>query len=372
MTEEVPFVDLRQQYLKHQKLFEKAFREICISGAYILGPELERFEKKFADFIGVKESVGVGTGTDALHLAFQALGMGPGDEVLIPANTFIATGLSVIHLGATVVVVDINPGTYLMDMADAEKKTSLRTKAIVPVHLYGQSMDMDSVMAFAKNHDLEVIEDACQSHGAMHKGRYTGSFGTAGCFSFYPGKNLGAFGDGGLITTDSQKIADQVRLLRNYGSTRKYVHEILGTNSRLDSLQAAVLNIKLDFLEQWNRKRFRAACRYADRMKNIQEIQVPQFNRDESQSHVFHLFVITCDRRDGLLEYLNAHSIQCGIHYPVPFHLHEAFRSNVLLKGEAPVSEMISKRILSLPIFPEITDDQIDKVVDRIKSFYAK
>lgn len=372
MNDIIPFVDLRQEYRLYQKAFEKAIRDVCVSGFYILGPELERFERRFADYLGVKESVGVASGTDALRLACQALGIEPGAEVLIPANTFIASALGVSDVGATVVLVDVDPGSFLMDMNDAEGKATSRAKAIMPVHLYGQSMDMDAVAAFADRHNLIVIEDACQSHGAMWKGRRTGSFGSVGCFSFYPSKNLGAFGDGGLIVTNDQRVANKLRLLRNYGSVKKHIHEVPGTNSRLDSVQAAILNIKIDFLGDWNRKRFKAACRYADGLEGIKGIKVPVFDRDDVMRHVFHLFVIQCERRDELMACLNQQGIQCGVHYPIPVHLQRAFKPLGLRRGNLPVAEMLAHRILSLPMFPEITNEQIDTVVDTIKGFYDK
>ena len=372
MNDIVPFIDLKQQYKLHQEVFEETMREVCLSSSYILGPELERFEGRFADYIGVKESVGVASGTDSLRLACQVLGIGHKDEVLIPANTFIASALAVSDLGATVVPVDVDPETFLMDIDDAERKVTSRTKAIIPVHLYGQSVDMDAVAAFAADHNLIIIEDACQSHGAMWNGRHTGSFGAIGCFSFYPAKNLGAFGDGGLITTNDQCIAEKLKLLRNYGSVKKYIHEVPGTNSRLDSIQAAILNIKVDFLDDWNRKRFRAALRYADGLRNIGSIKVPVFDWNDSMRHVFHLFVIQCERREELMAYLNDRGVQCDVHYPVPVHLHRASKLLRLRVGSLPVAEMLSDRILSLPMFPEITDEQIDTVVSTIKRFYDK
>jgi len=372
MNDVIPFVDLKEHYVANQEMFEQAIREVCVSSSYILGPQVERFEKKFAEFIGVKEAIGVASGTDALRLSCQVLSIAVGDEVLVPANTFIASALGVSDLGATVVPVDVDSGTFLMDMNDAEKKVTPRTKAIMPVHLYGQSMDMDILMDFADTHNLAVIEDACQSHGAMWKGRRTGSFGSCGCFSFYPAKNLGAFGDGGIVTTNDARLADKLRLLRNYGSVKKYVHKIRGTNSRLDSVQAAVLNVKMDFLEERNRKRFRAGCRYADGLKCFKEITVPSFDRNDAARHVFHLFVIQCERRDELMAYLNIHGVQCGIHYPVPIHQHVAFESLGHKKGSLPAAETTADKILSLPMYPEITDRQIGVVVRTIAEFYGQ
>lgn len=366
----IPFVDLEQQYKPHREAFEKAISEVCSSGAFILGPALEHFEKRFAGYLGVREAVGVASGTDAIRLACRALRIGPGDEVLVPANTFIATALGVYDGGAVPVPVDVDPQTFLMDMADAQGRITNRTKAIIPVHLYGRSMDMDAVMTFVHTHNLVLIEDACQAHGAMWKGRRVGGFGAVGCFSFYPSKNLGAFGDGGMVATNDRSLADKLKLLRNLGSVDKYVHNILGTNSRLDSLQAAILNVKLDFLDESNGKRFQAACRYADMLKSVRGVQVSAFDRDDPSQHVFHLFVIQADRCGKLLAYLNERGIGCDVHYPVPVHLHKAFAPLGFKKGSCPVAERLSDRIISLPMFPEISNQQIDTVVKTVKKFY--
>ncbi len=371
MSSVVPFVDLQQQYLLHQEAFEAAMHEVCISCSYILGDETERFEERFAEYVGVGEAVGVGSGTDALGLSCQALGIGQDDEVLVPANTFIASVLGAAELGAKVVPVDIDAESYLMDMADAEAKVTATTKAIVAVHLYGQCMDMDDVVEFAERHGLVLIEDACQSHGAMWQGRRAGSFGSVGCFSFYPAKNLGAFGDGGMVVTNNPEIAGKLRLLRNYGSVEKYRHESVGTNSRLDSLQAAVLNVKLGMLDDWNAMRFRAARRYAEGLRGLDAVKTPGCAPDDASRHVFHLFVIQCERRDELLAELSTHGIQCGIHYPVPLHLHGAFRDFGVKRGSLSVAEGHASTILSLPMFPELADEQIDRVVDAIWTFYG-
>lgn len=372
MSEIIPFVDLKTQFAANKDNYVTAMESVCLSTAYILGPEVSRFEKRFAEYIGVEEAIGVATGTDALRLACHALDIGPGDEVLIPANTFIATALAVYDLGGIVVPVDVHTETYLIDLADAQRKVTKKTKAIIPVHLYGQAVDMDQIAVFAEKNNLTIIEDACQSHGAFWKGKRTGSFGAAGCFSFYPAKNLGAFGDGGMITTSNQALARKLRLLRNYGSVEKYIHEMPGTNSRLDSLQAAVLNVKLEFLDEWNARRFAAACRYADALSEIPGVVPPAFDHSNPSSHVFHLFVVQCERRDELLFRLNSSGIQCGIHYPQPIHLLKAFESLKLGLGSVPLSESLASKILSLPMFPEITEDQVNRVVEVIRAFYGK
>lgn len=366
----IPFVDLKIQYEHHRESFEKAFSDVCESGGYILGPEVARFEKNFAEYVGAREAIGMATGTDALRLSCKALGIVKGDEVLVPANTFIASALGIYELGAVPVPVDVNPETYLMDLKDATNRLSGRTKGILPVHLYGQSLDMDALVEFARKYNLFIIEDACQAHGARWKGRRVGSFGISGCFSFYPSKNLGAFGDGGAVTTNDPLFADKLRMMRNYGSKKKYIHDEFGTNSRLDSIQAAILNIKLGFLDEWNDKRFQVACRYADGLQGINGVTAPFFDRGDKSRHVFHLFVIQSDRRDELQSYLEKQEVQCGIHYPVPIHLHKAFESLGFKKGTCPVAERLSDKILSLPIFPEMSDQQIDAVVNTIKRFF--
>jgi dTDP-4-amino-4,6-dideoxygalactose transaminase len=365
----VPFVDLKINYENHREAFEKAILDAAASTQYIMGPEVSRFEKNFANFLGASEVVGVASGTDALRLSCQALGLEQGDEVLVPANTFIATVLGVSELGARFVPVDIDPETFLMDLKDAELRLTSKTKGIIPVHLYGQVMDMDAVGNFAKSHNLFVIEDACQAHGAQWNGKRAGTFGAAGCFSFFPSKNLGAFGDGGAVAVNDPALAEKLRLLQNYGSVQKYIHEIPGTNSRLDSIQAAILNVKLDYLEECSQNRFNAACRYLKGLKGVGVIEVPRFDPNFPERHVFHLFVVKCKRRDELQKFLTERGIQTGVHYPVPIHLHKAFALNGFPEGSCPVTEKIAGEILSLPLFPEITEEQINTVVQTIKEF---
>lgn len=366
----VPFADLRKQYKNLAPELEKALLETSASAAYILGPPVSQFEAEFARYVGTEYAIGVASGTDALKLSCQVLEIGSGDEVLVPANTFIATALGVFDLGFKVVPVDVDTATYLIDLKDAEKKISDKTRAILPVHLYGQVMDLDALCAFGEKHKIHVIEDACQSHGARWQGRGAGSVGSTGCFSFFPSKNLGAFGDGGMITTNNEDLAKKLRLIRNYGSVRKYIHEIKGTNSRLDTLQAAVLRVKLPHLDEWNQNRFRAACRYSEGLERVRQINTPSFNRQNQESHVFHLYVIECERREGLMQFLSAKGIQTGIHYPVPVHLHPSMISSTYPKGTCPIAEGLADRIMSLPIFPEITDKQVDYVIESIVKYY--
>ena len=366
----VPFVDLKKQYQNLAPKLEKALLETCASAAYVLGPQVSQFEAEFARYVGTKYAIGVASGTDALKLSCQALGIGDGDEVLVPANTFIATALGMFDLGFKIVPVDVDSTTYLIDLKDAEKKISDKTQAILPVHLYGHIVDLDELCAFGEKHKLHIIEDACQAHGAKWKGRGAGSAGATGCFSFFPSKNLGAFGDGGMIVTNDKDIAQNLRLIRNYGSVRKYIHEINGTNSRLDTLQAAVLQVKLPCLDEWNQKRFRAACRYSEGLEGVRQIKTPAFNRENQESHVFHLYVVECKRRGSLMQFLSAKGIQTGIHYPVPIHLHPSMINSAFQKGFCPIAEGLADRILSLPIFPEITGKQVDHVVESIVKFY--
>jgi dTDP-4-amino-4,6-dideoxygalactose transaminase len=367
----VPAADLRQQYLNHRKALDTAIRKACESGEFILGAEVQRFETRFASYLGIQETVGVASGTDALRIAAHVLGIGPGDEVLIPANSFIATALAIHLLGATPVLVDVDLETALIDLNDAYVRLTSRTKAIIPVHLYGRCLDMRQVMTFARDHRLIVIEDACQAHGAAWQEKRAGTFGSAGCFSFYPSKNLGAFGDAGLIATSDSLLADKLRMYRNYGSVRKYHHEIAGENSRLDSLQAAVLNVKLDYLNLWNDRRREAAVRYIRGLSSLSSVvRTPAFDANIPSGHVFHQFVVQCQRRDALLLHLDRKGIQAGIHYPIPIHLHPAFAHLGLRSGDLPRAEQLARNALSLPLFPEITDDQIDFVVAMIQVFY--
>jgi dTDP-4-amino-4,6-dideoxygalactose transaminase len=365
----VPFVDLNLQYKNHREAFEKALIETAASTEYILGPEVSQFEKSFADFLEAKQVIGVASGTDALRLSCLALDLKPGDEILVPANTFIASVLGINELGAKFVPVDVDPVSHLMDLADAKHRITPRTKGIIPVHLYGQIMNMDSLVDFSEQHGLFFIEDACQAHGAKWKGKSAGTFGVSGCFSFFPSKNLGAFGDGGAIAVNDIGMAKKLQQLRNYGSTKKYHHDICGTNSRLDSLQAAVLSIKMKYLEDWNKKRFQIACHYAEKLKGLTSIIPPTFDQSKPENHVFHLFVATCDRRDELQVFLTKHGIQTGVHYPVPIYLHKAFSSNNYPPGTCPVAEELSKKIISLPMFPEMSEEQVDYVVQVISEF---
>ncbi|MCX8044602.1 MAG: DegT/DnrJ/EryC1/StrS family aminotransferase [Desulfobacterota bacterium] len=361
----VPFVDLKKQFQEHREEFLTAIERVMQSAAFILGSEVETFERKFADFIGTKYAIGVASGTDALHLALRAVGIGHGDEVITATNTFYATTAAIELAGARPVLVDCDPRTYLIDVEGVEKAITPRTKAIIPVHLYGQVAPMDDILAIARKRNLMIIEDACQAHGAMYKGKKAGTFGRAAAFSFYPGKNLGAFGDAGAITTDDATLYERLCALRNYGSPKKYFHPQFGINSRLDGIQAAILNVKLQYLDQWNAARVRAAERYHRNLKGFSEIILPTCA--PHSTHVYHLFVVQVPgNRDRILEKLAQEGIQCGIHYPIPLHLQKAYTSLGYHEGDFPCAEVAAKKILSLPMFPEITAEQIDCVCERL------
>jgi dTDP-4-amino-4,6-dideoxygalactose transaminase len=364
MTMTVPFVDLRAQHAPLQESIDRAFRDLMTRGDFILGAAVERFETEYAAFIGCRHAIGVGTGLSAIELALRAFDVGPGDEVITPANTFIATVLAIMAVGAKPVFVDMNAATYGIDAGAIAAAVTSRTKAIVPVHLYGQPVDLDAVLAIARRHHLVVVEDAAQAHGARYKGRRAGSVGDAAAFSFYPSKNLGAIGDGGMITTSDDRAAERLRLLRNYGQRVKYYHSVPGTNSRLDTLQAAVLGIKLPHLDGWNAARRRHADTYAARLGA--HVKTPVAAADVE--HIYHLYVIETPERAALEQRLKARQIQTGIHYPVPAHLQEACASLGYKAGDFPVTEAAAPRILSLPMFAELTDAQIDYVADAVRA----
>jgi dTDP-4-amino-4,6-dideoxygalactose transaminase len=361
-TMPVPFVDLRAQHAPLREAIDRAFGELLTRGDFIMGAAVERFETEYAAYIGARHAIGVGTGLSAIELALRAFEVGAGDEVITAANTFIATVLAIQAVGATPVFVDMDAATYGIDAAAIAAAITSRTKAIVPVHLYGQPVDLDAVLAVARRHDLLVIEDAAQAHGARYKGRRAGGFGHAAAFSFYPSKNLGALGDGGMITTSDDRAAAKLRLLHNYGQRVKYYHSTSGTNSRLDTLQAAVLSIKLPHLDGWNLARRAHADAYGARLGARVKTPVAA----PGVEHIYHLYVIETPDRDALAQRLRARGIQTGIHYPVPAHLQEACAPLGYVAGDFPVTEAAAPRILSLPMFAELTATQIDYVADAV------
>jgi len=363
----VNFVDLKAQYLTIKDEMDAAIMNVVENTAFILGPNVANFEKAFALFCQAKHAVGVSSGLEALRMLCEVHGIGPSDEVIVPANTFIATALPVSAVGATPVLVDCDPVTYNIDPGKIAAAITENTKALMPVHLYGQPCDMDALQSIADEHGLTIIEDACQSHGAEYNGKRTGSIGDSAAFSFYPGKNLGAYGDGGAITTNDAETAEKIRTLRDYGQEKKYVHTVKGGNSRLDALQAAVLNVKLKYLDKWNDARRANAERYRKLLANVEEVKTPV--EDENVRHVYHLFVIEMDNRDGCLEFLKEREIYAGLHYPIPIHMQKAYSELPYKEGDFPVTEKAAKRILSLPMFAELTEEHIKAVVDGIKEF---
>ncbi len=365
----IPFVDLQTQYANIASEIIPAVESVMKRGAFILGEEVEAFEEAFAEFCGAKYCVGVGSGCDALLWALKACGIGPGDEVITAANTYIATVLAISYAGARPVLVDCREDSFQIDPSAVRKAVTPRTKAVIPVHLYGQSADMDAIAAIAEEYHLVVIEDAAQAHGAEYRGLRCGKMGRAGCFSFYPGKNLGAYGDGGAIVTDDEEVAGQARMFRNYGQSRKYYHDIVGWNSRLDTMQAAVLGVKLPRLSGWNDARRRHADRYRELLDSAGVIPPSE---TPGNRHVYHLFVIRSTRRDELLADLSARGIGCGIHYPIPVHLQKAYRDLGYSAGDFPVAERLAAEILSLPIFPELTEEQIEYVCRAVREFVER
>lgn len=365
----IPFVDLPQQYQVLKSDLDAAVGSVLSRGNFILGDEVTTFEHDFAAFIGAKHAIGVASGTDALHLILREMAIGEGDEVITVANTFIATVDAISQTGATPVLVDCQEDHFLIDPALIKRAMTNRTKAIIPVHLYGQPADMDSILAIGKEYGVPIIEDAAQAHGASLKdGRRCGAIGRAAGFSFYPGKNLGACGDGGAITTNDNEMAYRLRLLRNWGSEVKYQHEIKGYNSRLDTIQAAILNVKLRCLNEWNDGRIRAANWYRERLAGLPDIMLP-VEASWTGRHVYHLFVIRLPvhQPQQIIEQLRGCGVQALIHYPTPVHLQQAYGDLNLAQGSMPVSEHVSREILSLPMFPQITEQQVDHVVTSLR-----
>ncbi|HEY8597575.1 MAG TPA: DegT/DnrJ/EryC1/StrS family aminotransferase [Thermomicrobiales bacterium] len=362
----VPFLDVKASYDEIAPELDAATHRVVSSGWYLLGDEIAAFEREYADYVGAKYCVGLGNGLDALHLGLRALGVGVGDEVIVPSNTYIATWLAVSYAGATPVPVEPDPGTYNLDPSRIEAAITPRTKAILPVHLYGQPADMDSITAIARRHNLYTLDDAAQVHGARYRGRRIGALADVTAWSFYPGKNLGALGDAGAITTDDAEVADRVRVLRNYGSRVKYVNEVQGYNSRLDEIQAAVLRVKLPYVDQWNARRARIAARYMAELDNAGLVlpQVPEWAEP-----AWHVFVVRSYDRDALQRHLTAAEIGTVIHYPTPPHLQEAYRDLRLPEGSFPLSEAIHREVISLPIGPHMTDAQVDATIAAVLEF---
>ena len=363
----IPFVDLKTQYESIRGEIDPAIQEVVSSGWFVGGPRLKAFEEQFASFCQAEHAIGVSSGTAALHVAMAAAGIGAGDEVITVPNTFIATTEAITLSGARPVFVDIDPESCNIDAGLIEEAITPRTKAIMPVHLYGQPADMDPIMEIARQHDLAVIEDACQAHGAEYKGKKVGALGDIGCFSFYPGKNLGAYGDGGMVVTNDAALAETVRMLSNHGQKEKNRHPREGFNYRLDAVQAAVLGVKLKHLEQWNARRRDHAHLYSELLADV-DVKTPA--EKEFAKHVFHLYIIRLNQRDELAEHLASRGVSVGFHYPVTLHQQEAYAGLGYKPGSFPEAEACAAQVLSLPMFPELTESQIRYVAEAIAAFW--
>ena len=361
----VPFLDIRLQNAPLRAEIRKAIDAVIESGAFAGGPFVEAFEKKFAAYCGVPYAVGVGNGTDALWISLLALDIGPGDEVITVPNTFMATAEAITYTGARPVFVDVEENNYTLDPARLKAAITPRTRAVIPVHLFGQMADMDPIMEVAREHGLHVIEDAAQAHGATYKGRPAGSVGDAGCFSFYPGKNLGAFGEAGAVVTHDAKIHGRLRMLRDHGQSRKYHHAMVGWNCRMDGIQGAVLEIKLRNLDAGNARRRAVASRYDAELRGVPGIVTP--GRSASNEHVYHVYAIRAQQRDEVMRKLAEHGIGSGIHYPVPVHLQEAYASLGHAEGSFPIAERCAREFISLPMFPELMAEQVGYVTETLK-----
>lgn len=360
----IPFVDLRSMHIEIKDKLQEVFDRVLNNSSFVLGPEVQRFEQEFAAYVGTSHCVALNTGTAALHLTLAALDIGPGDEVITVPHTFIATAEAISAVGARPVFVDIDPVSFTMDPTLLEAAITNRTRAIIPVDLYGQVADMDPIQEIADRHRIPVIEDACQAHGAEYKGRKAGSFGVAGCFSFYPGKNLGACGEGGAVTTNDAELAYKIRLWRDHGSSKRYEHIFPGLNMRMEGLQGGILSVKLKYLDRWNDQRRQAAAEY-DAALAATDLEVPTEMADNR--HVYHLYVVQSNKRDQLRAQLGEVGIESGLHYPTPLHLQEAYRFLGYKEGDFPVTESVKDRILSLPMYPGIKSEAIARVVLELK-----
>lgn len=360
----VPFVNFKREYKKIKKEINLAIKEVLEDQAFVLGKRVEEFEKNYSNYLGIRHTIGINSGTDGIILALKALNVGEGDEVITPANSFFATTLGIEQVKATPVFVDIDEETYQIDTNKIEDKITKRTKAILLVHLYGTCANMEDIITIAKKHNIYIIEDACQAHGVEYKGKKAGTLGDISIFSFYPSKNLGAYGDGGAVCTDNEELAVKLKLLRNYGQRVKYYHDILGTNTRLDEIQAAILSVKLKYLDIWNNSRNKIAKRYT---KNIKTIKTQTVYK--SSTHNYHLYVIEVKNREEFIKYMHNNDINCQIHYPIPLHLQQALKHLGYKEGDFPITENVAKHIVSLPMYPFMTNMEIKKVIDTINTY---
>ena len=364
-AEKIKLVDLDPQYQAIGEEIWSAMKDVVENSAFVLGRHVKAFEDDFAGFCNARFAVGVASGTDALVLAMKALGIGPGDEVITVPNTAFPTAEAITLSGASMVFADINPETFNIDPAVAEKKITRKTRAIIPVHLYGQPAQMDELKELCRDRNLRLIEDAAQAHGAEYKGQRVGAIGDAACFSFYPSKNLGGYGDGGAVVTNDERITEKVRMLRNHGRHEKYLHEIEGYNSRLDALQAAILSVKLKYLNGWSEKRRQHARYYDKLLSSVEKVTTPKVL--DGVKSVYHVYAIRVKDRDLLRKKLKEENIDTGVHYPVPLHLQPALAYLGLGKGSFPMAEEAASTVLSLPLYPEMTNEQIETVVDAVK-----
>ena len=364
----VPFVDLKAQYASIKGEVLPAIHLVLENASYVLGKSVSDFEAEFADRHKVKFCYALGSGTDGNHMAIWTLGIGPGDEVLIPANTFIATAWGATLCGATPVFVDCDPVSYNIDPLKVEEKITSKTKAIVAVHLYGMPADMDSLSAIAQKHNLWLVEDCAQAHLSEYKGKPVGGIGVTSSFSFYPGKNLGAYGEGGAVATNDAGLARQMKMIRDHGSEQKYHHEVLGHNYRMEGIQGAVLGVKMKYIEQWTEARRKNAKQYGELLRGLPEFILPV--ETPGTKHVYHLYVVRTPHREKLQKHLQERGVSTGLHYPVPLHLQKAFHYLGYRKGDFPVSEMAGDQVLSLPMYPELTREQIEYVVESIREFF--
>ena len=363
----IPFSELKTQYHYLRQDLQQAFDEVFDSSWFVLGKNVEQFEREFASYCEAKHGIGVGSGTEAIHLALIACDVQPGDEVITVANTAVPTISAISFAQAIPVFVDIDPGSYTMNPDQIEQKITSKTKVILPVHLYGQSADMEPILAIARKYNLRVVEDACQAHGAEYQNKKVGALGDLGCFSFYPSKNLGAYGDGGMVLANDDELADKVWMLRNYGQRKRYYHDIKGFNSRLDELQAAFLRKKLIHLDNWNERRRRIANIYDENLTNAVVKPIEQ----AFAYHIYHLYVIRCQQREDLQKFLAENGIQTLVHYPVPVHLQQAYQDLHIKAGNLPITEHYASEILSLPMYPELNDDNVMFVASKINEFYC-
>lgn len=364
----IQMVDLKRQYQKIKLEIDSAIQEVLDSTQFILGKNVAQFEKDAAKYLGVKHAIACANGTDALLIAQMALEIKPDDEIITTPFTFVATTETITFLGAKPVYVDIDPVSFNIDVKQIEKKITSKTKAIIPVHLYGNPVELDDLLEVAKRYNLFVIEDAAQAFGAEYKGKKICSFGDLACISFFPSKNLGCYGDGGMVVTNNDELAEKVRMIANHGSKVRYIHERLGMNSRLDAIQAAILNVKLKYIDEWNNARIKNANLYTERLKELSQVKTPTFQ--PYSKHIFHQYTIRVKKRDELQKFLITKNIPTAIHYPLPLHLQPAFRG-FGKEGSLPIAEKISKEVLSLPMHPDLTIEEINYVTDSIKEFYS-